>query len=640
LAANLDRVCYLGLIVSQPHYIQISAFFTVEADFIDTSMKLPSGQSINSPVSAKKTPDGAFVSESKAAIPQNKTVNASSLNQLSSTWAKVKSSQPLSAEQVQRVINQDQTGNPTTKFADAQMQGKPPGTTPLLQKQMSDLVNQLNTNQTSTGQIKLFLTKLDTQQGLLSLLTQKSYPKGNSVLIQLDAKGTWQLQSNAQDFSLTKLSAQFSTTQASAPKLPLDIMVNVATHITQANHTAKATPSVSTLSIRNPINAVTSPPNINLPLPSTTLVTDKPINSETIKQAIQHSGQTLENKLQQQLSLGTQTQSPSKPSVNTGTTPDFSSRFKHVEQQMNQWVKQVSSELLKGKINPSMAIQTQPSQSKGSTDGLTNTPQALSNTDTKQINPLINDSKNWLMQNQKRLVGEFQQALIRNNSFIPNWANTGQFKSAAELNDFFSLLLSPKQNHSKEGANIWPNNLSAQSQINQTLSQLVALIPDSDKDTMQSQLLRQILNISQSLMKIQHDQIHNRLGQQNDLPQSIQMSLPYLHQNQIQWADFEYKQTEHKEKNKERTTGWHLILRFCQDTPESFAVESQLKQNALNVILWATETPHLKILNQHIPLLKQKMIAAGFDLDSIISKHGSPVKLQQPIQQSIVDVHT
>ncbi len=53
LAVNPDRICYLRLNVSQPHYIQISAFITVATDFIDTGMKLPNGQPNNPPIRLK-----------------------------------------------------------------------------------------------------------------------------------------------------------------------------------------------------------------------------------------------------------------------------------------------------------------------------------------------------------------------------------------------------------------------------------------------------------------------------------------------------------------------------------------------------------------------------------------------------------
>jgi hypothetical protein len=208
------------------------------------------------------------------------------------------------------------------------------------------------------------------------------------------------------------------------------------------------------------------------------------------------------------------------------------------------------------------------------------------------------------------------------------------------LSELFNLLLTPKMNPSEGGHSIWPSNLSVQSQLQQTLQTLITHTPEAEKDTAQSLLLRQILSLSQGLMKVQHDQIHNRLGQQLDFSSPVQMSLPYIHQNQVQWADMEFKQSEYEDEKKEKTTGWHLILRFAQETPQSFSVETQLKQNNLSVVLWAEEKEQLKNLNTDISLLKEKLNHAGFNIESISSKHGSPVRIQKPIQQSLVDVHT
>jgi hypothetical protein len=251
------------------------------------------------------------------------------------------------------------------------------------------------------------------------------------------------------------------------------------------------------------------------------------------------------------------------------------------------------------------------------------------------------DSKSWLMKHQNVLITELSQTMMKNNSFIPNWASAGTFKNADELNALFNLLLAPKHAGQSSGQSIWPNNLSAQSQINQTLQLLITHSPDTEKDSAQNQLLRQIFNVNQSLMKMQHDQIHNRLGQQQpDSPTQLQMSIPYAHQNNIQWAELELKEFQPETNSAEKTTGWHLILRFEQDTSQAFSVETQLKQDQLSVVLWANEKIQLKRLNQDIPLFKEKLNHAGFKLESITTKHGSPNKIQKPIQQSLVDVHT
>ena len=640
LAVNLNRVCYLRLNVIQPHYIQISAFFTVAADFIDTGMKLPNGQPNNSPVSAKNdgsSPISSVKNRQAQPLPAStavkKTVNANSLDQLSNTWAKVKSSQPLSSEQVAKVTSQHAN------------------------------------EQKALGELKLFLVKLDTQQGLLSLISQTSYPKGNNVLISLDTKGAWQIQLPSQGFSLTNLSAQFSGSQNSLQPMNLNNNADLKALFNLAQSGAgtglplkQTTSQTASQTMTNPLlsGAAQSTQALKASIegltpslsnvPSSILVSGKSIDLNTVQTALNNSGQTFEAKLASLLESQQNINHPNmkisldnKTSVNNA--PDFAGRFKQVEQQVNQWVKQFADELKGTKTavaQPATLNTAKVDFTQGTALNLETKSTSTTNSSLSPLNSLAeSDNKAWLIKNQNILISEFTKTMLDNNSFIPNWSSAGQFKNAGELNELFSILLAPKHTPNTAGQSIWPNNLSVQSQINQTLQLLLTHTPEAEKDTVQSQLMRQIFNINQSLMKMQHDQIHNRLGQQQpDTPTQFQMSIPYAHQNQVHWADMELKESHSQNEKKEKTTGWHLILRFEQNTENAFAVETQLKQNQLTVVLWATEKHQLKRLNQDIPLLKNKLSNAGFQLDAITSKHGSPNKIQKPIQQSLVDVHT
>jgi len=664
LAVNLNRVCYLRLNVIQPHYIQISAFFTVAADFIDSGMKLPNGQPNNSPISAKNdgpSPISSVKNRLAQPLPAStavkQTVNANSLDQLSNTWAKVKSSQPLSSEQVARVVSNASSDKPEQT----------------LNQQVSQLIKQLasqyTNEQKAINELKLFLVKLDTQQGLLSLLSQTSYPKGNNVLISLDTKGAWQIQLPSQGFSLANLSAQFSGSQNSLQPMNLNnnadlkALFNLAQSVAGTGLPLKQTTSQtasqtmtnpllsgaaqSTQALKASIEGLT--PSLSN-VPSSILVSGKSIDLNTVQTALNNSGQTFEAKLASQLESKQNINQPNmqisldnKTSVNNA--PDFTGRFKQVEQQVNQWVKQFADELKGTKTavtQPATLNTAKVDFTQGTALNLETKSPSATNSSLSPLNSLAeSDNKAWLIKNQNILISEFTKTMLNNNSFIPNWSSAGQFKNAGELNELFSILLAPKHTPNTAGQSIWPNNLSVQSQINQTLQLLLTHTPEAEKDTVQSQLMRQIFNINQSLMKMQHDQIHNRLGQQQpDTPTQFQMSIPYAHQNQVHWADMELKESHSQNEKKEKTTGWHLILRFEQNTENAFAVETQLKQNQLTVVLWATEKHQLKRLNQDIPLLKNKLNNAGFQLDAITSKHGSPNKIQKPIQQSLVDVHT
>jgi hypothetical protein len=255
---------------------------------------------------------------------------------------------------------------------------------------------------------------------------------------------------------------------------------------------------------------------------------------------------------------------------------------------------------------------------------------------------LQQDQKLWLQSSQQQLTKAFAHLILNDKqAFIPSWSTImGQVKSPMDLSNWLNILVTPKANPNNGGINIWPNNLSNQSQLNQTINLLLANTPNGDQDSLQSQILRQLQSISHSLMKIQYEQVQARLTPQQPDINHGQFSIPYLHQNHMQWAELEYRGEQSKTEVKQKTTGWHLILRFAQNTKEAFAIESQLKQEQTQITLWATDNIQLKKLHGEIPMLKEKLIQAGFKVDCITSKHGSPATLNTPLQQSLVDVRT
>jgi hypothetical protein len=611
-------------------------------------MKLSDGQTINSSILGQKDPIAPAAAEKPS-----KTVNANTLQALASTWGKVESSQPLSPAQTQRLT--EQTNQTSLSQSQSQSQTKNASGS-VISDQIKQLVDQVKNGTQTLADLKLFLVKLETQQGLLTLISQSNQPKGNLVLINQNAQGVWQLQSPPQNFSLSNLMSQFSGNALTPP--PIDLAV--------------LSPTAKTTSLPIDSSIVSKPP-------LTTIQSGGVINAQTAQNAILNSGQSLEGNLLKlaESALQTMTKLGNTP-TNTaeglkldglkleGSLPDFKGRFKQVEQQVNQLVKKLVDQMpgLKQStpvnttqisssptnLAPGLAPNLAPGLAPGLAPTLVTTanavnppPLALTDTNTPATTVATlasDDNKSWLIKNQQQLLTAFTNNLTSNNSFIPNWGSSGQFKTTGELSELLKLLLAPKMNPAEGGKSIWPNNLSVQSQLQQTLQTLITHTPDAEKDSAQSQLLRQILSLSQGLMKVQHDQIHNRIAQQLDMSSPVQMSLPYIHQNQVQWAEMEFKQQEHEDEKKEKTTGWHLILRFAQQSPQSFAIETQLRQNQVSVVLWAERKQQLKNLNTDISLLKEKLNHAGFNIESISSKHGSPVRIQKPIQQSLVDVHT
>ncbi len=154
-------------------------------------------------------------------------------------------------------------------------------------------------------------------------------------------------------------------------------------------------------------------------------------------------------------------------------------------------------------------------------------------------------------------------------------------------------------------------------------------------------ILRQLLQVSQSLTRIQHEQVNNRLNMQQQ-PDNLNLnfSVPYMHQQNMHWCDLELSQQADSNSQKKQTLGWHLVLRFAQDSPDSFAIESYLNSDQLQLTLWAQHQAPLAKLHKHASLLREKLTQAGFKVESIQSRQGLPSKNQQQVHQSMIDVHT
>ncbi len=219
----------------------------------------------------------------------------------------MKSSQPLSSEQVARVVSNASSDKPEQP----------------LNQQVSQLIKQLASQhaneQKAISELKLFLVKLETQQGLLSLISQTSYPKGNNVLISLDTKGAWQIQLPSQGFSLTNLSAQFSGSHNSLPPMNLNnnadlkALFNLAQSGGVTGLPVKQTTSQSTTQTTNQtVSQTTTNPLLSgaaqstqalktsleglasslSNVPSSILVSGKSIDLNTVQTALNNSGQT------------------------------------------------------------------------------------------------------------------------------------------------------------------------------------------------------------------------------------------------------------------------------------------------------------------------------------------------------------
>ena len=652
-------------------------------------MKLQPGQP-PPVVNAGESSAPSQIDKPQAASPE--AARLAQLQKLVNTWAKVESSQWLNSDQSRQALEnmpgkvtvsgQSQTPTQGQSQANKPVVVSPQGqslaatTGEVVDSQVSIKVPANNVagqaspsaTQALPSDKQLALITLNTQQGLITILSTRLHDKGSQLLIQQNAQGQWQLQTPARLMSLTAIAHQYNELSVGTTSLKFnDPQANIQ------SQNAKA----------------------SLPMapPKSLLDATQSLDVKIIKQAIEQSGQFFEQKLLK--SAGAEL-SPSKPS----TSIDLNQRLQKVESQIQKWINALPIKLNSKSpnqvpSNPSIAIIKSSEDQQGA---LKLNPQI-----NKNINPekpevsntqqtTNNDNKGWLIKLQMQLFKEWQatpkgaqtqtssqfsssqdvssysnlkNGLYQNSAIntakmppqtpslakpLINWFEGMSQQSSStdsinntKTNNLLEWLLAPKAAPTEKALPVWPSNLSAQVQVHKLLQNIMLQVQEGGDTQSEGpeKILRQLLQVSQSLTRIQHEQVNNRLNMQQQ-PDNLNLnfSVPYMHQQNMHWCDLELSQQADSDSQKKQSLGWHLVLRFAQDSPESFAIESYLNSDQLQLTLWAQHQAPLAKLHKHASLLREKLTQAGFKVESIQSKQGLPSKNQQQVHQSMIDVHT
>ncbi len=578
-------------------------------------------------------------SDTKAsAAPSAEMVRAGQLHKLLNTWAKVESSQILDPAKTQLALAALQSANPA--IAGSKQTPVPPSTATLGKPVIPEL--------------QLVQLQLSTAKGLLNILSPKLYDKGTMLLISKNTQGQWQLQSSAPSLSLTALSHQFRDLNMAAGPLKLFNTPQPNSPLTSS--------STNSLPVQSNLTAALSP----------ALHSDEKVDAGGVKKALSSSGQFFESSLRGGPAAPLNAQ---KPQI----TMNIGAGLKKVESQLQKWIEALPVSLKKAaqtKLAPPAHSQTQSHATKADLVKFSETAKNI-NIDTQPApaNRSTADNKAWLIQLQQQLFKDWKQQVTSPAAKAPSTAAlpTSQASNIKEaiavagvITDgrltesithlathlkgdgvksasLLEWLLAPKMPSEAKSLPVFPQNLSAQQQVHKLLQSMVLLTTDNQEapDEPANQLLRQLLNVSQSLSRIQGEQINNRLVMQNQ-PDNVQLnfSLPYLHQQTMHWCELELSQDSPSESDNRSTLGWHLVLRFAQDTQEAFAIESYLNSNQLQLTLWAQQQQALAKLSRHSALLREKLTRAGFEVENIQSKRGNPSKNSRQVHQSMIDVHT
>jgi len=652
-------------------------------------MKLQPGQP-PPVVNAGESPAPSQIDKPQAASPE--AARLAQLQKLVNTWAKVESSQWLNSDQSRQAL-ENMPGKVTVSGQpQSPTQGQPQANKPVVvspQGQSSaattgEVVDShppvkvpankltIQANPSATQAIpsdkQLALITLNTQQGLITILSTRLHDKGRQLLIQQNAQGQWQLQTPASLMSLTAIAHQYNELSVGTTSLKFSD--------TQANIQPQNT-------------------KVSLPMepPKSLLDATQTLDVKLIKQAIEQSGQFFEQKLLK--SAGVEL-SQSKAS----TSIDLNQRLQKVESQIQKWINALpiklnskspnqapgnsSIAIIKSSEDQQGALKLNPQINKSINPDKTET------SNSQQTNN--NDNKAWLIKLQMQLFKEWQatpkgmqtqsnnqfassqdinsysnlknglyQNMSLNTAKTPsqtspltkpliNWfegmsqqSNSADSINNSKTSNLLEWLLAPKAAPSEKALPVWPSNLSAQVQVHKLLQNIMLQVQEGS-DTQNEgpeKILRQLLQVSQSLTRIQHEQVNNRLNMQQQ-PDNLNLnfSVPYMHQQNMHWCDLELSQQAGSDSQKKQTLGWHLVLRFAQDSPDSFAIESYLNSDQLQLTLWAQQQAPLAKLHKHASLLREKLTQAGFKVESIQSKQGLPSKNQQQVHQSMIDVHT
>jgi|GEM_PF-2563020 len=547
-----------------------------------------------------------------------------------------------------------------------------------LKSQIQALANNQET------QLKLTLLTLKHNSGSIRLLSPTSYPVNTEVLIKQDAQGAWALHKPASNFSLNSFAlnhasilskplALFDIHQTQSPQLNVLDKLNIQLpKLTLSSTLAPNSQNIQTAiktsgqffeqQLRQALSINNKPEQNTAAVYKTTQILSSTNSVNTagaqgLQNAIPASIRSVfttpsitptaqSNTAGAENSANNNTQTNTQASTAIGQ--NFNEKLKQVESQINKWVQQLlpsdktASQAqstkqvnINAQVNPPQggASQNQYQQSLN-----INTQASLTNnTGANTTNTASNqDMKAWLINSQQQLV---TQMINNAQSSNPQDKHQEQQNKLQQLSSLFTLLLQPKTTSSDKAISIWPSNLSAQQQLTLLLAQQAPVLSSTQKE--QDDISRLLLNISQQLNRLQGEQVNNRLHQQQN-PESnqLQMSLPYLHEEQVHWCQMEWQGEQHTQENQEQAFSWHLVLRFAQHQNTAFAIESQMMQNQLHITLWAEQQDQLKHLHQHMNVLQKRLTETGFNVSSLKSKHGMPPLKNNPISSSLVDVHT
>jgi hypothetical protein len=152
------------------------------------------------------------------------------------------------------------------------------------------------------------------------------------------------------------------------------------------------------------------------------------------------------------------------------------------------------------------------------------------------------------------------------------------------------------------------------------------------------------IELSQHRLASAHQQDHSASSTSTD--NSLNCNLLYRHQDQPRAVNLQLQRddsdsTSDPQHRSHKAAQWRLNLQLDLDGIGSVRIDARIGWPRLAVTFWSQQADCLLQLNQQLPDLRQRLVAAGAEVTDLQARFGQPPASAQPaIQRSLVDLFT
>jgi hypothetical protein len=152
------------------------------------------------------------------------------------------------------------------------------------------------------------------------------------------------------------------------------------------------------------------------------------------------------------------------------------------------------------------------------------------------------------------------------------------------------------------------------------------------------------IELSQHRLASAHHQDQSASSTSTD--NSLNCNLLYRHQEQPRAVSLQLQRDDsdseaNQQHRSHKAAQWRLNLQLDLDGIGSVRIDARIGWPRLAVTLWSQQADCLLQLNQQLPGLRQRLVAAGAEVTDLQARFGQPPASAQPaVQRSLVDLFT